>query len=208
VRLFIKLKFIPKSTENIYNHTMLTKINYKEYPEFMFAMIASFLPSYEGKYLRKVAGNVVFKSQDKEGRTYKNGLLHSYDDKPAVNYTGHQIWYNNGQIHREHDKPASVKGSRKIWYNNGRVHREGDNPAVIDGVHQEWYKNGYLHREGDNPAIMDGILFVKYYKNGFLHRDNNEPAVIDSPQYEWWVNGVFIKDQNIDESDIEDDIDL
>jgi hypothetical protein len=53
---------------------------------------------------------------------------------------------------------------------------------------------------------MDGILFVKYYKNGFLHRDNNEPAVIDSPQYEWWVNGVFIKDQNIDESEHESEI--
>ena len=95
---------------------MLTKINHKEYPEFMFAMIASFLPPYEGDELRKLAGNVVFKHRDKEGRTYKNGLLHSYDDKPAINYRGHQIWYNNGQVHREHDKPASVKGSRKIWY--------------------------------------------------------------------------------------------
>ena len=178
---------------------MLTKINYKEYPEFMFAMIASFLPSYEGDELRKLAGNVVFKHEDKDGRTYKNGLLHSYDDRPASNYKGHQIWYKNGKVHREGDKPASVytEGSRKLWYKNGHVHREGDKPAVIDDVIQEWYKNGNLHREGDKPAIMHGILFVKYYNNGVLHRDNDEPAVINSPNYEWWVNGHFIKHQHI-----------
>lgn len=60
------------------------KINYKEYPEFMFAIIASFLPKDEGDYLRKVAGKVIFK-YEKNGRTYKNGLLHSYDDLPAKN---------------------------------------------------------------------------------------------------------------------------
>jgi hypothetical protein len=32
------------------------KINYKEYPECMFAMIAAFLPKDEGDELRRVSG--------------------------------------------------------------------------------------------------------------------------------------------------------
>ena len=35
------------------------KINYKEYPEYMFAVIAAFLPAKEGDDLRKVAGNEI-----------------------------------------------------------------------------------------------------------------------------------------------------
>ena len=54
------------------------------YPECMFAMFSAFLPSEEGDLMRALAGNTVFKSTDNKGRTYMNGLLHSYDDKPAV----------------------------------------------------------------------------------------------------------------------------
>ena len=42
------------------------KINYKEYPECMFA---AFMIPEEGDDLRRVSGNVVFKSQDNQGRT-------------------------------------------------------------------------------------------------------------------------------------------
>ena len=29
------------------------KINYKDYPEFMFAIVAAYLPESEGEYLRR-----------------------------------------------------------------------------------------------------------------------------------------------------------
>jgi hypothetical protein len=66
------------------------KIDYREY---MFAMIASYLPSREGDDLRRIAGKVVFRHRDNDGNTYKNGLLHSYNDLPAV---------INGHIQLEH----------------------------------------------------------------------------------------------------------
>jgi hypothetical protein len=66
------------------------KINYKEYPEFMFAMISAYLPARKGYLIRILAGSVEFKSADSTGNTYKNGLLHNY-------YSG---WFRNGLCHR------------------------------------------------------------------------------------------------------------
>jgi hypothetical protein len=62
----------------------LEKLNYKHYPEYMFAMIAAYLPKHEGDDLRRAAGKVIFKHTDDSRNTYKNGLLHSYNDLPAV----------------------------------------------------------------------------------------------------------------------------
>ena len=100
--------------------TTEVKINYKEYPECMFAMIASFLSPNEGIDLRRVAGDVVFRSESQNGNTYRNGLLHSFDDIPAVVSGGRQEWYKDGLLHREGDRPAVVsEGSYKQWWVNG-----------------------------------------------------------------------------------------
>jgi len=115
-------------------------INHKEYPEFMFAMISSFLPKRECEQVRKLAGNVVFKHEDIYGNTYKNGLLHSFDDKPAFteyNYSDETLY--------------------TMWYSDGKYHRDGDKPAVIHGNIQEWYQHGIRHRSDDKPAYR--ILF-------------------------------------------------
>jgi len=93
----------------------LININYKEYPECMFAMIAAFLPPDEGHVLRRVAGKVVFKSEDKDGNTYRNGLLHSFDDMPALRIGSQQEWYKNGKRHRDGDKPALIDKKRQEW---------------------------------------------------------------------------------------------
>jgi hypothetical protein len=69
----------------------LLKIDYRHYPEFMFAMIAAYIPISEGHDLRRVAGKVVFR-HDRDGCTYKNGLLHSYSDKPAYTRGKYQVW--------------------------------------------------------------------------------------------------------------------
>ena len=110
---------------------MLQKLNYKDYPEYMFAMVAAYLPSSEGEYLRLAAGSVVFRHTDRYGNTYKNGLLHSYEDIPAV-----------------------LCETRKSWYRDGRLHRDEDLPAVIDKHYTEWYQNGKVHRDGDQPAYI------------------------------------------------------
>jgi hypothetical protein len=66
------------------------KINYKNYPEYMFAIVASYLPSDEGHDLTRISGKVVFKHKDCHGNTYKNGLLHSYHDLPALVHDTYQ----------------------------------------------------------------------------------------------------------------------
>ena len=86
----------------------LTPVNYKEYPEYMFAMITAFLPSNEGDDLRKVAGSVGFSSRDKDGNTYRNGLLHSYDDKHAItNSDGSKEWWLEGRFVKMNDSDDS-----------------------------------------------------------------------------------------------------
>ena len=168
----------------------LTPVNYKDYPEYMFAMIASFLPSREGDDLRMVAGDVCFKHTDKDGNTYKNGLLHSYNDLPAVKDSyGTQRWYKNGKLHRDTppgaepgDLPAVIytRGGRE-WYKNDKLHREGDLPAVEDSYGtQKWYKNGKLHRDtppgaelDDLPAVIYSNGTQRWYKNGKLHKETS-----------------------------------
>jgi antitoxin component YwqK of YwqJK toxin-antitoxin module len=179
-------------------------INYKDYPECMFAMLSAFLPKAEGEHLRRVAGKVVFRSRDRDGRTYRNGLLHSYDDNPAIvadNGT-YKVWYKEGKIHRDGDLPAITRHDVQYqeWYRAGMLHRDGDLPAIIGSDnHREWYRNGKLHRDGDEPALTDGEM-REWYRNGELHRDGDEPALIDRSRYglvrEWHKNGVFIKSEN------------
>ena len=142
--------------------TTQLKLNYKEYPECMFAMIAAFLPEKDGDEVRRAAGNVVFRSEDTDGNTYKNGLLHSFDDRPAF-----------------------VKGEYRAWYKNGKRHRDGDLPAYQSGEILMWFKNGFCHREFDLPAYVSGSK-SEYWYNGLRHRGNGLPALIDETKYEYW----------------------
>lgn len=111
----------------------MSVINYKNYPE---CMVAAYLPSNEGNDLRRVDGGVVFKSQDMFGSTYKNGLLHSFDDQPAISLDNgtNKFWYRNGYRHRDGDKPAVVKGEKYMeWWVHGRLHRYDYKPSIVIG---------------------------------------------------------------------------
>jgi antitoxin component YwqK of YwqJK toxin-antitoxin module len=125
----------------------------------MFAIVASYLPSNEGDELRTLAGDVVFNHTDKYGNTYKNGLLHSYNDQPAYINGKYKVWYRNGIIHSEGDYPALIYGELKQWYQNGLLHREHDLPAYIRENITQWYKNGVIH----SPAYIQGD-FLKEWK--------------------------------------------
>ena len=184
----------------------LYKIDYREYPEYMFAIIAAYLPEREGSDLRRVAGRVIFKHQDNKGNTYKNGALHSYNDIPAV-IDGHcQTWYKDGKIHRDGDNPAIISHYTQIkegfidtyrgWYKNGLRHREGDLPAIIDCDLQAWYKDGKLHRCGDLPAIIYKNK-REWWKNGKIHRDGDKPAVTDVNYERWSKDGETHRDGDL-----------
>jgi hypothetical protein len=149
------------------------RINYKDYPECMFAMLSAFVSEEEGHDLRRVAGSAVFRSTDTDGFTYKNGLLHSFEDLPAVNVDD---------------------GKYKEWFKNGKLHREGDLPALIHGLRSEWFKDGVLHREG-GPAIHEDTT-QQWMICGKLHRLDG-PAFINRNLQEWWVNGVLIRRQRL-----------
>jgi hypothetical protein len=208
-------------------------INYKNYPECMFAMLSAFVSEEEGHYLRRAAGKVVFRSRDSDGNTYLNGLLHSYDDEPAFVSGNRREWYWNGLLHRDGDLPAVViEGTAERWYRygkshrdgdlpahiaenyqewnkDGNIHREGDLPAIIDGTCSSWYKNNRLHRDGDLPAVLDVQAdMYMWFKNGLRHRDGYEPAVIKGLRHEYWEDGVFIRcAQYIDEDGLYNDYD-
>jgi len=165
------------------------KIDYREYPECIFAMIAAFLPEKDGHDLRRAAGKVCFRHEDVDGNTYMNGLRHSFDDKPAYSTQHYTMWYKNGKVHREGDKPAIISRYSNQWYVDGDRHREGDFPAVEEtgfssGVRKEWWVYGKLHREGDLPAVIfEGQRL--WYKNGRLHREGDLPAIIRVGEQVW-----------------------
>lgn len=171
-------------------------INYKDYPECMFAMLSAFAESDEGNELRQAAGSVVFKSTDSNGNTYRNGLLHSYDDQPSHTMYDQKMWHKDGEVHREGGLAAVINNEFSSWYFNGRPHREGDLPAVDGPSRKEWRVNGALHRDGDQPAIIAGDL-QEWFVNGRRHREGDRPAIVDGRSQEYWVNGVRHRDGDL-----------
>jgi hypothetical protein len=74
---------------------------------YLYALISTFVPEHF-KILTFLAGGKLIK-EERDGKTYANGVLHSFDDKPAVvEADGTRKWYKNGQKHREGDLPAEI----------------------------------------------------------------------------------------------------
>ena len=70
----------------------MLNIDHKNYPEFVFAQIASYLTISEAMALHPATGDVIVRHKDRQNKTYKNGLPHSYDDQPAVIDGDSQEW--------------------------------------------------------------------------------------------------------------------
>ena len=64
---------------------------------------------------------------------FKNGLLHSYDDNPAVIYpSGTRVWCKNGFIHRKKDLPAIIyTNGTMAWYKQAKYSRSDNKPVVV-----------------------------------------------------------------------------
>ena len=79
---------------------------------------------------------------------YKNDLLHREDGPAMTTADKTQVWYRNGNVHSYDNKPAIVTASGfKSWYDTGIRHRS-DGPAVIneDGSFSFYYF-GYFAAE-------------------------------------------------------------
>jgi len=63
-----------------------------------------------------------------------NGELHSFDDKPAIEYSnGDKFWYKNGKLHRGKGPAVEYSDGLKCWYENG---------TQVHGT-EECYSEGY-----------------------------------------------------------------
>jgi hypothetical protein len=77
------------------------------------------------------------------------GVLHSYNDLPAVKSEGGNggEWYKNGKRHRDGGLPAVVNDKEQEWWVDGKRHRDDGLPAVENNNEQEWWVDGkLLHR--------------------------------------------------------------
>ena len=110
---------------------------------------------------------------------------------------GNNYCYKNGVLHSENDRPAVETNTCKKWMKGGLLHRDNDLPAIDDTLYgvRYWYNTGLLDRENDLPAIEYNNGSKHWYKKGLKHRDNDLPASIYLPEdiQIWYNNNVFVK---------------
>ena len=178
---------------------------------YLYALISTYVPEHFST-LTELAGGLLIK-EIRDGNTYANGVLHSFNDEPAKSTTYYkswwqygrrdndlpamvwddesQMWLQHGEIHRDNDLPAIISHSgTKKWYRYGNLHRDNDLPSIIysDGS-QEWHQNDQLHRDNDLPALICPSGTKKWFRRGLLHRDKGPAVVMSSGFKQWWKNG-------------------
>ena len=133
------------------------------------------------RYLVLVGGGMVHDEVVREftkhfQTTRVNGLLHSFDDEPAM------IFFEN---------------DARIWYKYGLVHRDNDQYAILCRTHVEWRENDLRHRDNDKPAVMrrsyDGRPTFKWYQRGLCHRADDKPAEMGHAMYKWMQFGKYAR---------------
>jgi len=115
----------------------------------------------------------------------ENGLLHSFNDIPAIeHYNGNKCWYNNGKCHRENEPAVVFTNGSKFWFKDGNFHN-ANGPAADTDEKKQWYKEGKLHRL-DGPAIEWSygkkeywIENIKYSKKDFMKAINKTNIKLD-----------------------------
>ena len=111
-------------------------------PRELYAEISCFLVDDihdVSRLIRKLAKKNIVKDI-RDGKTYKNGLLHSFNDEPAIVYADRSEWYSNGKLHRV-GKPAICYTDGSVaYFIKGKRHRDNGLPAVIKANGDcEWY---------------------------------------------------------------------
>lgn len=161
-------------------------------PKEMYAEIARFLGTdFPSNGFRLAAGTVQIKDIV-NGRTYLNGVLHSFDDQPAIiTGNGNQYWFRYGMQHRDNDLPAVIHANgTHEWYQLGKLHRTDDKPAIIHiNGNQYWYQLGNIHRDNNLPAIIYASGTHEWYQLNKLHRENMPAVIYADGTTEYWLNG-------------------
>lgn len=186
-------------------------------PKILIGIIASFSENPEAILLDKFCGNIGYKSVDAHGNTYRNGLLHSYNDQPAHTDSEKTLrWYKNGKLHREtvdekNTNPAVIYVDRTLqWYMHGKLHKQEESPTIIHNrgvacIEKFWIKDEKIHRNGDFPArVVEKMASESlkrtrmiWCKNGKWGRDFDLPAYVELSSdakhglKEWFRDGKF-----------------
>jgi hypothetical protein len=98
------------------------------------------------------------------------GMLHSYNDLPAVK----PMDWNEGE-----------------WCKDGQRHRDGGLPAIVYGDWRDWWVDGKRHRDDGLPAV-ERTHVQEWWVDGQRHRDDGLPAVVSNKEQEWWVDGKLL----------------
>lgn len=209
------------------NHCGIHLVKMSHLPCDIHATIAAYTGPSPAGYLCRFLANkstvinsvTVNSSKGTITATFRNGSLHSQNDRPALVCGERKEWWNNGVRHRGNDLPAIIDSGHEEWFYNGRLHRMNDAPAIIHHEHckykqtllskfEVWYVDGRLHRDRA-PAVVHTkfldtdekkqIILQQWWREGKLHRDG-APAVIridrteQSPVKEWWRDGKKHRD--------------
>lgn len=114
--------------------------------------------------------------------TYRLGLLHSYNDEPAVvvERPGNPLWKVEYSMECSRVRPN--EGVKKIWMKDGKRHRVNGLPAVIfDCGTRMWYQGGVPYRPHGLPTyVTEGGILIWLDDEARFHRDGDLPAVIDT----------------------------
>ena len=166
--MYIDSKKFHFSKTLLLHFKMLTQLPYET-----CANIAQFLSIGPIGDLFRVASGLIQIREIRDGCTYMNGVLHSFNDLPAKEYAnGDKFWYRNGKLHRDNDLPArEYADGDKFWYRDDKIHRDNDLPAgEYAGGDKSWYRNGKLRRDNGLPAQEDANGTKFWYRNEKLHR--------------------------------------
>ena len=82
---------------------------------------------------------------DKNGHkyTFKDNELHSYNGKPAIEYSnGDKYWYRNGKYHRLYGHAIEYRNGNKSWYLFNKHYSESEyNKIIKNNVLLFYWKN-------------------------------------------------------------------
>ena len=169
-------------------------------PEFVFAMIPSFLDETDpsGILLRQFAGSIIFRH--KRGNiNFENGVIISFDDSPDIVQYNKELkpkyiaWTDDrGRLHRE-DGPAVIIYDQhynikmKIWVTRGLFANNNEQPNVIryypngNILHKSWCERRELNINDLNSQNSiwryiyqhrEGLpAQITYYEDGALHEE-------------------------------------
>ena len=123
---------------------------------------------------------------------------HTLTGSPIVSQDGDRYFYKDGKLHRRDGLPAvELLSGYRAWYVNGCRHNEGGPARQWSNCQEEWYVDGEMHRDGDKLAVTTSKGVLIWYKKGKRHRNIEKgPARITRDCCEWWVDGVYMCDED------------